>query len=183
MTLSAFDANYGNINFPREFWGGDNGWVTVVLDLPAGVELGTTTSTATDPNVLATAQQAAAKNLWRVTNAIGSRGTIVAYSTIATAVDPTVAGFGLVDGTQVIAYGTAGTLAAGAVAITFMVERATVFNSYGNKPGSSVSIAVTPATDIANSLVKAGLFLTPAGVAATAAGVAVKVRQNFPAIL
>ena len=42
MSLNSIDRNYGKVVNPREFCGGDNGWVTVVVKLPAGVEVGTT---------------------------------------------------------------------------------------------------------------------------------------------
>ena len=40
MSLNSFDRNYGMSANSREFWGGDNGFVTVVVTLPTDVEIG-----------------------------------------------------------------------------------------------------------------------------------------------
>ena len=183
MALNSLDRNYGYVVNPREFWGGNNGWVTVVVKLPASVELGVTAASTADADAYATAEQAANKNLFRIMKAIGQRATIVATSTINTAADPTVAGWGTVGG-NVLAVGTAGTLATGSVAITFLVERANVFSAFGQKAGASVAITVDPAAEIAASLAKAGFFITSTGAdAAAATGVAVKVINSFTALV
>jgi len=185
MSLNSLDRNYGNVVNPREFWGGNNGWVTVAIKLPADVEVGTSAvaAGATDAEVKATAEQSASKNLFRIMNAIGQRATIVATSTTIATADPTAAGWATVGG-NVLAVGTAGTPAAASFAVTFLVERAAVFSNYGQKAGASVAITVDPAAEVAASLAKAGLFLTSAGAAAgAAAGVTVKVLDSFTPIV
>ena len=185
MSLNSLDRNYGNVVNPREFWGGNNGWVTVAIKLPADVEVGTSAvaAAASDAEVKATAEQAANKNLFRIMNAISQRATIVATSSTVDTANPAAAGWTTVGG-NVIAVGSAGTPADGSFAITFLVERAAVFNNYGQKAGASVAITVDPAAEVAASLAKAGLFLTSAGAEAdAAAGVVVKVLDSFAPIV
>ena len=185
MSLNSLDRNYGNVVNPREFWGGNNGWVTVAIKLPADVEVGTSAvaAAATDAEVKATAEQAANKNLFRIMNAISQRAVIVATSVTTDAANPAAVGWTTVGG-NVAAVGTAGVPADGSFAITFLVERAGVFTNYGQKAGASVAITVDPAAEVAASLAKAGLFLTSTGTAATAAtGVVVKVLDSFAPIV
>lgn len=183
MSLNSIDRNYGKVVNPREFWGGDNGWVTVVVKLPAGVEVGTTAVVDDGSDAYAEAEQAANKNLFRIMNAISQRAVIVATSATVAAADPTVAGWETVGG-NVLAVAKAGTLATGSFAITFLVERAAVFTSYGQKSGASVAISVNPAQEVVTTMAQAGYFLKPDGTAAAAtAGAAVKVFQNFNAIV
>lgn len=186
MSLNSFDRNYGMSTNSREFWGGNNGFVTVVVTLPTGVEIGTSAvafdGTDAGDNAAQTASSAAEKNQFIIAQAIAQRAVIVATSAISNTVDPTVTGFGTVSG-NVIAYGTSGTLAANSFGITFLVERQDVFTKQTNKPGATYALTVDPATDIATNLAQAGVFQKSDGTAADAAGIAIKVFAALPVLM
>lgn len=180
---NSFDRNYGMTSNSREFWGGDNGFVTVVVNLPTGVEVGTTAVTQDGTDAAQTARSAAERNLFTIVQTVQRRATIVATSVLNAAADPTVGGFGTVGG-NVLAYAFSGTLASGAFAVTFLVERAHVFNKQDVKPGAVYNISIDPALEVSAELIKAGLFIKSDGTVALAAtGTALKVYNALPAIV
>lgn len=187
MSLNSFDRNYGMSEHSREYWGGDNGFVTVVVSLPADVEIGTTAVVAdgTDvgDNAAQTALTAAEHNLFMITQVLGERVVMVTTSGLSNSVDPTVAGFNTVSG-NVIAFGSAGTLAADSFGVTFIIERQDALNTQLNKPGSTYALTVNPTADMTATLSQAGVFRKKDGSAAAAApGVAIKVFAALPVLL
>lgn len=186
MSLNSFDRNYGMSANSREFWGGNNGFVTVVVTLPTDVEIGTTAvvsdGTETGDNALQTALSAAQKNQFILAQALAQRAVLVTTSALSNTINPTAAGFGTVGG-NVIAYGSAGTLAANSFGITFIVERQDVFTKQVNKPGSTYALTVDPTVEIATNLSQAGVFQKKDGTAALAAGVAIKVFASLPVLV
>lgn len=183
MALDTFDRNYGMSKNSREFWGGNNGFVTVIVKLPTDVEIGDTAVTQDGTDAAQTALSAAQRNQFKIAQALGQRAVIVATSVLSNVADPTVNGFETVGG-NVLAFGKAGTTASASFAITFLVERADVLTKQTDKPGSTYALTVDPCTDLANTLSKAGFFQKKDGtVAAASVGVAVKVYDALPAIL
>ena len=163
MSLNSFDRNYGMSANSREFWGGDNGFVTVVVTLPADVEIGVSAvafdGTEAGDNAAQTALSAAEKNQFIIAQALAQRAVLVTTSALSTDVDP-----------NVIAFGSAGTLADGSFGITYIVERQDVFTKQEGKPGSTYALVVDPTTEIATTLAQAGVFQKKDGSAADAAG-------------
>lgn len=183
MGLNTFDRNYGASKNSREFWGGDNGFVTVVVTLPANTEIGTTVVAQDGTDAAQTALSAAERNQFKITQAIAQRAVIVTTSALSNTVDPTAAGFETVGG-NVIAFGKAGTLAANSFAITFLVERQDVLTKQVNKPGSTYALTVDPTTEIATILQGVGVFQQKDGTPSVAAGaVAIKVFAALPVLM
>ncbi|AQW88794.1 putative structural protein [Erwinia phage pEa_SNUABM_50] len=186
MSLNSFDRNYGMSDHSREFWGGNNGFVTVVVTLPADVEIGTTAvvsdGTEAGDNAAQTALSAAEKNQFIIAQALAQRAVLVTTSALSNTIDPTASGFGTVGG-NVIAYGSAGTLAANSFGITFIVERQDVLTKQVNKPGATYALTVDPTTEIATNLAQAGVFQKKDGSAALAAAVAIKVFAALPVLV
>jgi hypothetical protein len=186
MSLNSFDRNYGMSANSREYWGGNNGFVTVVVSLPADVEIGVSTvafdGTELGNNAAQTALSAAEKNQFIIAQALAQRAVLVTTSALSTSVNPTAAGFGTVGG-NVIAFGSAGTLATNSFGITYIVERQDVFTKQENKPGSTYALTVDPAAEIAANLAQAGVFQKKDGTPAAAAGVAIKVFAALPVLL
>ena len=185
MSLNSFDRNYGMSENSREYWGGDNGFVTVVVTLPEDVEVGVSAvafdGTEEGDNAAQTAKSAAEKNQFIIEQALAQRAVLVTTSALSTAVDGTA--FGDADD-NVIAVGTAGALEADSFGITFVIERQDVFTKQEGKPGAAFDLVVDPATDIAASLAKVGAFLKSDGTPAdAAAGVGVKVFKALPVLL
>lgn len=182
MGLNTFDRNYGMSANSREYWGGDNGFVTVVVTLPTDVEIGATTVAQDGTDEAQTALSAALKNQFIIAQALSQRAVLVTTSVLSTTVDPTAAGFNTVGG-NVIAFGSAGTLADDSFGITFIVERQDVFTKQVNKPGATYATTVDPTVEIATNLSQAGVFQKKDGTAATAAAVAIKVFAALPVLL
>ncbi|EBS4516368.1 hypothetical protein DQT32_02925 [Salmonella enterica subsp. enterica serovar Braenderup] len=182
MSLNSFDRNYGMSANSREFWGGDNGFVTVVVTLPTDVEIGETAVAQDGTDAAQTALSAAEKNQFIIAQALAQRAVLVTTSALSNTVDPTASGFGTVGG-NVIAYGSAGTLAANSFGITFIVERQDVFTKQVNKPGATYALTVDPTVEIATNLAQAGVFQKKDGTPAAAAAVAIKVFAALPVLL
>jgi 1-aminocyclopropane-1-carboxylate deaminase/D-cysteine desulfhydrase-like pyridoxal-dependent ACC family enzyme len=186
MSLNSFDRNYGMSANSREFWGGDNGFVTVVVTLPTDVEIGVSAvafdGTEAGDNAAQTAKSAAEKNQFIIAQALAQRAVLVTTSALSNTIDPTASGFGTVGG-NVIAYGSAGTLAANSFGITYIVERQDVFTKQVNKPGSTYALTVDPTVEIATNLAQAGVFQKKDGTPAAAAAVAIKVFAALPVLV
>lgn len=187
MGLNTFDRNYGMSANSREYWGGNNGFVTVVVSLPADVEIGETTvvpdGTELGDNAAQTALSAAEYNQFMVAQLLAQRSVEVATSMLAKGtVNPTVAGFGTIAG-NVIAYGSAGTLTAASFGITFMIERQDVFAAQPVRPGSNYPVPVNPCAEISATLGQAGVFRKKDGSAAAALPVAIKVFASLPVLV
>lgn len=186
MSLNSFDRNYGMSANSREYWGGNNGFVTVVVTLPADVEIGTTAvvadGTEVGDNAAQTALSAAEKNQFIIAQALAQRAVLVTTSALSNDVDTSAAGFGTVGG-NVIAFGSAGTLADNSFGITYIIERQDVFNKQVNKPGATYALTVDPASEIAANLAQAGVFQKKDGSAADAAGIAIKVFAALPVLV
>lgn len=187
MSLNSFNRNYGEVANGREYWGGNNGFVTVVITLPTDVEIGESSvlfdgSDLAD-NAAQTALSAANYNQFMIAQILAQRSVEVATSLLAKGtVDPTVADFGKITG-NVIAFGSAGTLAADSFGITFMIERQDVFTAMPVRPGSAYPVPVDPCAEFTATLSQAGVFRKKDGSAADAAAVAIKVFAAIPVLL
>ena len=183
MALESFDRNYGMSKNGREYWGGNNGFVTLIVKLPADVEIGATAVAQDGTDAAQTALSAAQRNQFKIAQALGQRAVMVATSLTSAVADPTASGFETVGG-NVLAFGKAGTLASGSFAITYLIERADVLSKQENKPGATYALTVDPCAELSAVLASAGFFQKKDGtVAAASAGVAVKVYNALPAIL
>lgn len=186
MGLNTFDRNYGMSANSREFWGGDNGFATVVVSLPADVEIGETSvvpdGTEIGDNAAQTALSAANYNQFMLTQLLAQRAVLVTTSVLAKGdVDATVADFGKVEG-NVIAYGSAGTLTATSFGVTFIVERQDVFTKQDVRPGSNYPVPVDPCAEFCADLGQAGVFRKKDGSDAGAIPVAIKVFAALPVL-
>lgn len=183
MALETFNRNYGMSSNSREYWGGNNGFVTIVVTLPADTEISTTAVAQDSTDVAQSALSAAQRNQFKIAQALAQRAVLVATSVPSSTANPTVAGFETVGG-NVLAFGKSGTPAANSFAITFLIERADVLTKQDNKPGATYALSVDPTSEIAAVIASVGFFETKTGVAsAAAAGVAIKVYNALPAIV
>lgn len=187
MGLNTFDRNYGMSANSREYWGGNNGFVTVVVSLPADVEIGETAlvadGTEIGDNAAQTALSAAEYNQFMIAQLLAQRSVEVATSMLAKGtVDATVAGFGTI-ANNVIAYGSSGTLTATSFGITYMIERQDVFDAQPVRPGSNYPVPVDPCAEISANLGQAGVFRKQDGSAAGALPVAIKVFASLPVLV
>jgi|AGFS01.1.fsa_nt_gi hypothetical protein len=187
MSLNSFDRNYGMSANSREYWGGNNGFVTVVVSLPADVEIGETAvlpdGTELGDNAAQTALTAAEYNQFMIAQILAQRSVEVATSMLAKGtVDPTVGGFDTIAG-NVIAFGKAGTLTADSFGITYMIERQDVFDAQAVRPGSNYPVPVDPCAELSATLGQAGAFRKKDGSAAGALPVAIKVFASLPVLL
>lgn len=187
MGLNSFDRNYGMSANSREYWGGNNGFVTVVVSLPADVEIGETAvvpdGTEAGDNAAQTAKSAAERNQFQITQLLGQRAVLVTTSKLSVdSVDPTVADFGKIGG-NVIAYGSEGVLTTDSFGITFIIERQDVFNTQLVRPGAAYPVPVNPCEDFCSDIGQAGVFQKKDGSPAGAVPVAVKVFAALPVLL
>lgn len=181
--LNSFDRNYGSVLNSREFWGGNNGFVTVIVKAPADTEFGATSVAQDGTDAAQTALTAAERNLFRIIEKVANRAVIVATSVLSNAADPTVANFEDVGG-NVLAFGKGGVPAADSFAVTFLIERADVLNAQPVRPGSNYPVPVDPCKEIADELMVAGIFAKKDGTPSVApAGVAIKVYDALPPVL
>lgn len=182
--MSYIDMNYGAITKAREFWGGNNGFVTFGIALPSGVDLPGTTAyntakAAVQASALAAGAQGAAlttlqanqlivsnaeRNLFKLAQLLGQRAVVVAVTD--TLLDTT----GKLDDIvttvsgNTIAFAKAGTTSGAAtgttpnVYVTFMIERGAVLTKQTNKPGSTYALTVDPTTDIVTELTSTNFF-------------------------
>lgn len=186
MGLNTFDRNYGMSANSREYWGGNNGFVTVVVTLPADVEIGETAvspdGTEQGDNAAQTALSAAEYNQFMIAQLLAQRSVEVATSMLAKGtVDPTASGFETIAG-NVIAFGKAGTLTADSFGITFMIERQDVLTAQPVRPGSNYPVPVDPCAEIAADLGQVAVFRKKDGSAAAALPVAIKVFAALPVL-
>lgn len=196
MSLNTFNRNYGMSANSREYWGGDNGFVTIVINLPANVEVGTTKVTSDGSDVqneaLQTAITNAQYNQFMLTQLLQQRAVLVTTSVLALDTDVVIpSGFKTVGG-NVIAFGTSGadvTGGAGSVALTFICERQDVFAKQDVRPGAAYSVPVDPTVELAKIIAQANFFRTKTfvdnttngvGDAGASAAVAIKVRAALP---
>lgn len=187
MSLNSFDRNYGMSANSREFWGGDNGFATVVVSLPDDVEIGETAvkpdGTELGDNAAQTALTAAEYNQFMIAQVLAQRSVEVATSMLAKGtVDPTVADFDKIEG-NVIAFGKSGDLTAKSFGITFMIERQDVLTAQPVRPGSNYPVPVEPCAELSGSLGQAGVFRKKDGTPADALPVAIKVFASLPVLL
>ena len=179
MALNSFDRNYGASLTSREYWGGNNGFITVALTVDAAKELvfpGMAVYEAADPatEAGATLRQNAQRNFFKITEMLATRGVMVVTSVPAEYTTTTefatlealkTAGEAKATFLQSAEAGTTSIAptAAPIYHITFMVERANVFTSdttkYGRVGASNPQLyAVHPLTEIVNDLQSADLF-------------------------
>lgn len=187
MGLNSFNRNYGMSDHSREFWGGDNGFVTVAVALPADVEIGETTvlpdGTDLGDNAAQTALSAAQYNQFMIAQILAQRAVEVSTSMLAKGtLDATASGFETVAG-NVIAFGKAGTLTATSFGITYLIERQDVLTTQEVRPGSNYPVPVNPTAELSATLAQAGVFRKKDGTPALAApGVAIKVFASLPVL-
>ncbi|EOR9073854.1 hypothetical protein FOI42_RS01940 [Escherichia coli] len=196
MSLNSFNRNYGMSANSREYWGGDNGFVTIVVDLPADVEVGTTKVTSDGSELqdeaLQTAITNAQYNQFMLTQLLQQRAVLVTTSVLALDTDVVIpADFKTVGG-NVVAFGTSGADVAGgagSVALTFICERQDVFAKQDVRPGAAYSVPVDPTVELAKVIAQAKFFRTKSfvdvttdgvGDAEAAKAVAIKVRAALP---
>lgn len=183
MGTNSFDRNYGMTFNSYEYFMGNNGFVTVVVKLPADVEIGETAVPQDGTDAAATALTTARMNQTKIQRLLQQRGTLMVTSQLSAVVDPTVSGFETIGG-NTIAFGKSGTLAAGSFAITYMIERQDVFTAQATKPGAAYNVAIDPAASIAAELASVGYFNKKDGTpAAASTGTAVKVLAALPVLL
>lgn len=169
--------NYGAMTTAREFWGGNNGFITVALqmdDATAELPIGADYEAAKTAHEAGTATEAqlvrmsnAERNLFRLAQAVGQRAVVVAVSSLETLIVTTDATLGAdVDAWEansavtgnVLAFGSAGTtdtdFAAGkpVFVVTFLIERADVFTTQGARPGATYNDSVDPTQELADNL-------------------------------
>jgi len=187
MGLNTFDRNYGMSANSREYWGGDNGFVTVVVSLPSDVEIGETTvvpdGTDIGDNAAQTALSAAEYNQFMIAQILAQRSVEVTTSMLAKGtVDATASGFETIGG-NVIAFGKAGTLTATSFGITYIIERQDVLTAQAVRPGSNYPVPVDPCAELSANLGQAGVFRKKDGTAAGAIPVAIKVFASLPVLV
>ena len=176
-----FNRNYGAMVTAKEFWGGNNGFVTVGVQMPsADYELSVGAAyevlakkvragTATDAELVQVSN--AERNLFRVAQAISQRAVLVAISggEVLTAAAGPAAAFPLTKlddvsttvGGNVLAGGKGGVtstapgVGAPVYFITFMIERADALNKQENKPGATYNRTIDPCAELVD------MFLSP----------------------
>lgn len=193
--------NFGAMTTAREFWGGNNGFVTIALNLAAtqSLPVGADYLAAKAAHEAGTATEAqlvrmvnAERNLFNLAQALGQRAVVVAVSEVEDSV--TDASIALTVGGNVLAASSAGTPADNAYAVTFLIERADVLTAQTGKPGATYAVDVNPCQEVADNLAGAVVFshnntqYEPNGAVAsgtaptTAAGVKVKVWDALPVL-
>lgn len=181
MALNSFDRNYGASLNSREFFQGNAGFFTIVIDMPGTAELGETTVSVADTDAYATAKSAAEYNQFKIAQLIGQRAVITACSDIRT----TGAGVSFT-GDNALNFDVTGTSASGETAVTFLIERADVFTAQSGRPGAGnpTAYAVDPLADLATVLKSAGFFKNADGTDAVATTiVTLAVLDTFGPIL
>ncbi|WOL22803.1 hypothetical protein [Escherichia phage vB_EcoM_JNE01] len=196
MSLNSFNRNYGMSATGREYWGGNNGFVTIVVNLPTDVEVGTTKVTSDGSDVqdeaLQTAISNAQYNQFMITQLLQQRAVLVTTSVLALDTEVVIPSDFKTVGGNVIAFGTSGadvTGGANSVALTFICERQDVFDKQEVRPGAAYSVPVDPTVELAKSIAQAKFFRTKTyqavgtdgvGDAAASTAVAIKVRAALP---
>ncbi|EHU8780884.1 hypothetical protein N0S44_000114 [Escherichia coli] len=196
MSLNSFNRNYGMSGVAREWWGGNNGFVTIVIDLPTDVEIGTTKVVSDGSDAQADAYQTALSNaqynLFMVTQLLQQRAVLVTTSLLALDAEVVIPEDFKNANPNVVAFGTSGTDVKGganSVALTFICERQDVFNKQEVRPGSACPAPVDPTVDLAKSIAQAKVFRTKTfvsqgtdgvGDAGASTAVAIKVRAALP---
>ena len=134
----------------------------------------------------------AERNLFRIAQAIGQRAVVVAVSGVEDSVADASIGMGAGQ-SNVLALASAGTPTDGAVAVTFLIERADVYTKQDSKPGSTYAVAVDACQELATMLNIESMFesdihesspigSTVAGARVQATGVKVKVFDALPVL-
>lgn len=198
--MSEYNRNYGAMTTAREFWGGNNGFVTVALNLPTNTHLPVGAAylaakaaheagKATPAQILLMSN--CERNLFRIAQAIGQRAVVVAVSGVEEAI--TNASIVMADAANILAYASAGTPADDAVAVTFLIERADVYTRQQGKPGSTYAVNVDACQELAAMIGLPAFFesddqeaspigATVAGSRTQATGVKVKVFDALPVL-
>lgn len=193
--MSNFDRNYGAIATAREHFQGNNGYVTVGLNLPSTVAFPGTTAyntakAAVDAAAFASVGDATAqaqiaanqllistaqRNLFRVAQAIGQRAVVIAVSDVQLDTSSNLDAVSLALNSNVLAgvkagtTSTTGTVSVPNIYFTFLIERADVLTAQAAKPGTnSIVLSVNPAQDIVNQFV--GTFFEPSTYQASPSG-------------
>ena len=172
--MAELNRNYGAMVTAREFWGGNNGFLTVGVqmpdantELPAGAAYDALLAkvkggTATEAEVIQVSN--AQRNLFRIAQAIGQRAVVVAVSGGSVAVDTDTVDANAVTGANILAVAKTGatTVVASATKplyyITFIIERADVYTAQAAKPGATYAVSVDPAAELAANIGSAGFF-------------------------
>lgn len=165
MALNSFDRNYGASLNSREFFHGNAGFFTVVIDMPGTAELGETAVSVAETDAYATAKSAAEYNQFKIAQLIGQRAVITACSSI----DLTTGAVSF-SGGNALNFDVNGTSASGDSAVTFLIERADVFNAQSGRPGAGnpTAYAVNPLEEMSAVLTSAGFFKNADGTDAVA---------------
>ena len=193
--MSNFDRNYGAVVTAREHFQGNNGYVTIGLNLPStvafpGTTAYTTAKAAIDGSVFSsvgdsTAQatmaanlllvSTAQRNMFKVAQALGQRAVVIAVSDVQLDTSSTLDAVSLTVGGNILAgvkagtTSTTGTTSVPNIYFTFLIERADVLTAQTSKPGTnSVVLAVGPAQDIVNQFVTT--FFEPSTYQASPSG-------------
>ncbi len=209
--LPQFNRNYGAMVTAKEFWGGNNGFATVAVQMPsANYELAAGSAyealakkakdgVASDAELIQVSN--AQRNLFRVAQALSQRAVLVAISGCemvetggATARLSTLA----VSGPNVLAGYVGGTHAdvsstAPLYFVTFMIERADALNKQENKPGATYALTIDPSKELVDNLTSVNFFESKtftqdpdgkmtAGARAGAAAGLVKVFDALPVL-
>jgi len=182
--MSYIDMNYGAITKAREFWGGNNGFVTFGIALPTGVDLPGTAAyetakaavvasafapgaTGSDLTTLQANQlivSNAERNLFKLAQLLGQRAVVVAVTDTSVDATGTLDDISVTVGDNVLAFAKAGTSSVAAtgttpnVYVTFMIERADVLTAQTAKPGSTYAQTVDPTADIVAELTSENFF-------------------------
>lgn len=182
--LDRLDRNWGATQNSREYWGGNNGFITFIMNVPADTEIGVTATDEGD-DAFINHTTFAQRNLTKFVEVVASRGVLVTTSQIRNDVDGVALKAEIEkQSPNVLAFHSIGTLGTTAFAITFEVERANVFDKQTSKPGATYAVDSIPAEEIAKHLTHAGLFETKDGKAADAVdAVVVKVFDALPPII
>ena len=185
MALNSFDRNYGASSNAREFFFGDNGWFTVVLDLATiGAELGETAVADDASDAFVTAKSAAEYNQFKIAELIGQRAVIAATSDIRVTTEATAFVGDNVLNTVAIGAGSS----VGNVAISFLIERADVFTAdnakYGRVGASNpIAYAVNPLTELVSAITSdEGFFKDSTGAKVVAVDGEVAILAAFAPI-
>lgn len=175
--------NYGAMTTAREFWGGNNGFITVAVQMPDADTLlpvgtafdaafkdvnewkagGSLDVDAADQILVSNAE----RNLFRIAQAIGQRAVVVAVSPLERVeatdkIDDLV----ITVGDNVLAGakdGTSATVATNTKPIfyvTFLIERADVFTKMDDKPGTNGHgvYSVDALAELVSNISHAGFF-------------------------
>lgn len=172
--MAELNRNYGAMVTAREFWGGNNGFLTVGVQMPdANTELPAGAAydallkkvkdgSASDAEVIQVSN--AQRNLFRIAQAIGQRAVVVAVSggELNTATlkidDVALTGANILAGAKIGSTAVVASAGKPLYYITFIIERADVYTAQANKPGATYAVSVDPAAELAANIASASFF-------------------------